>query len=106
MIRLTDAARDKIVSILDQEKATLLRFGLKGGGCTGFSYYFAIEDHRDTDDFELPLNDQYTLLVDPMSGMYLEDAEVDYKKDMMGESFVFNNPNTVTKCGCGSSVGF
>lgn len=106
MITITDKAREKIISILLEEKATLLRFGLKGGGCTGFSYYFAIENQRDADDFEFPLGDQYVLLVDPMSGMYLEGAEVDYKKDLMGESFVFNNPNTTTKCGCGSSVGF
>jgi len=41
-----------------------------------------------------------------MSNTYLQEAEIDYKKDMMGETFVFKNPNVKHSCGCGSSVGF
>lgn len=106
MIRITENARSKIVDVLIDEKARMLRFGLQGGGCNGFQYYFAVEPEKSEDDFEIPLSDGYILLVDSMSAMYLEDAEIDYKKDIMGETFVFNNPNTTTKCGCGSSVGF
>ncbi len=106
MIRITEEAKEKIISILIDEKATLLRFGLQGGGCNGFSYYFAVEEEKCDDDFEVPIGDEHTLLVDSMSSMYLEDAEIDYKKDLMGESFVFNNPNQKTTCGCGNSVGF
>lgn len=107
MIRITDKATEKMISVLMEENATTIRFGLQGGGCNGFSYFFVIEtEDKNEDDFEFPLNDKYTLLVDASSNMYLEEAEIDYKRDLMGESFVFNNPNVKTSCGCGSSVGF
>lgn len=106
MIRVSDVAKEKISSILSEEKAEFLRFGLQGGGCNGFTYFFAIEQEISEDDIRIDIDGSHTLLVDPASNMYLEEAEIDYKKDMMGESFVFNNPNQKTSCGCGSSVGF
>ncbi len=106
MIQITNSAKEKIVSILSEEKATFLRFGLQGGGCNGFTYFFAVEKELSDDDFQIDIDGSHTLLVDAASNMYLEEAEIDYKKDMMGESFVFNNPNQKTSCGCGSSVGF
>jgi iron-sulfur cluster assembly protein len=95
-----------MVDVLIDEKATVLRFGLQGGGCSGFSYFFAVEEAKSEDDMEIPLDDKCVLVVDPASNMYLEGAEIDFRKDLMGENFVFNNPNTKTSCGCGSSVGF
>ena len=107
MIKLTDLAKQKMIDVLNDEKATLLRFGLQGGGCNGFQYFFAVEEAQNMeDDFEYPLDDTHTLLVDAASSMYLEEATIDYKKDLMGESFVFSNPNQKTSCGCGSSVNF
>lgn len=106
MITVTDLAKEKIIDVLISENSKVLRFGLQGGGCTGFQYYFSAEATKEEDDQVLPLDDERILVVDSMSMMYLESAEIDYKKDIMGETFVFNNPNTTTKCGCGSSVGF
>jgi iron-sulfur cluster assembly accessory protein len=106
MIRITDKAKEKIVSILSEEKSTYLRFGLQGGGCNGFTYFFAVEETLEEDDFQIAIDGSHTLLVDAASNMYLEEAEIDYKKDLMGESFIFNNPNQKTSCGCGSSVSF
>ena len=106
MITITEKAKERMISVLIDEKSTLLRFGLQGGGCNGFNYYFAVEKEKSEDDFEYPLDETHILLVDAASSMYLEEAEIDYKKDLMGETFVFNNPNTKSSCGCGSSVGF
>lgn len=106
MIKITEKAKEKIIDVLIEERASLLRYGLEGGGCNGFQYFFRVEQNKDDDDYEILLGDRYSLLVDPMSMMYLKDAEIDYKKDIMGETFVFNNPNTAGKCGCGSSVSF
>jgi len=106
MISVTDRAKEKMISVLIDEKSSFLRFGLQGGGCNGFTYYFAVETEQQEDDLSIVLDDTHMLLVDSMSMMYLTDAEIDYKKDLMGESFVFNNPNATTHCGCGSSVGF
>jgi len=106
MIKITENAKEKMSSILLEEQATFLRFGLQGGGCNGFTYFFSVEQEMSEDDFEIEIDASHTLLVDAASNMYLEEAEIDYKKDLMGESFVFNNPNQKTSCGCGSSVGF
>jgi len=106
MIKITETAKEKIIDVLIDEKSSLLRFGLQGGGCNGFQYYFQVEKQKEEDDLEIPLADGYTLIVDSMSMMYLEEAEIDFKKDIMGENFVFNNPNQKTSCGCGNSVGF
>lgn len=106
MVGVTDAAKEKMLDVLIDNKASFLRFGLQGGGCNGFQYYFAIEENKEEDDHIVQLDDTHSLLVDSASMMYLHEAVIDYKKDLMGESFVFNNPNVSTQCGCGSSVGF
>lgn len=106
MIHITDAAKAQMISVLMEENAPMIRFGLKGGGCNGFSYFFLVESTMNEDDVEFPLDSNYKLVVDASSNMYLEGAEIDYKKDLMGENFVFNNPNSTGSCGCGSSVSF
>jgi iron-sulfur cluster assembly accessory protein len=106
MIRVTESAKERMIDVLTNENASILRFGLQGGGCNGFQYFFAVEEKQEEDDFEIPLDEMHVLVVDAASNMYLEEAEIDYKRDIMGDSFVFNNPNTKTSCGCGSSVGF
>jgi iron-sulfur cluster assembly protein len=106
MVRITDKAKEKIISILKEENSPFLRFGLQGGGCNGFTYFITLDKEIAEDDFQIPIDNSYTMLVDAASNMYLEEAEIDYKKDMMGESFIFNNPNQKSSCGCGSSVGF
>jgi iron-sulfur cluster assembly accessory protein len=106
MIRITEAAKERMIAVLKEDNASLIRCGLQGGGCNGFQYYFMIEQAQEEDDFEYPLDDTFKVIIDATSNMYLENAEIDYKKDLMGESFVFNNPGVKTSCGCGSSVAF
>jgi iron-sulfur cluster assembly accessory protein len=106
MITVTENAKQKIISILNEENAEFIRFGLRGGGCNGFTYFLQIETNSPEEDDTVITLDDRALLVDSMSLMYLNDAEIDYKKDLMGESFVFNNPNITGHCGCGSSVNF
>lgn len=108
MITITDKAKEKLKDILIDEKASLVRFGLKGGGCHGMEYYILIEQNKQDDDFEYEINPEmnFIMVVDSMSNMYLENASVDYQSNMMGEQFVFNAPNAVSKCGCNSSVSF
>jgi len=106
MIKITDAAKAKMISVLIEENASLIRFGLKGGGCSGMQYYFIVEENQDEDDTEYLLDETHKLVVDSHSGMYLNDAEIDFKKDLMGENFTFNNPNSTGSCGCGASVSF
>jgi iron-sulfur cluster insertion protein len=106
MIKITDNARSKMIDVLVDEKSSVLRFGLQGGGCSGFQYFFSVDQTKEDDDTVYPLDDSHVLVVDPISMTYLEESEIDYKKDLMGESFTFHNPSQKTSCGCGNSVGF
>ena len=106
MIQITDNARERLISILIEEDKKAIRFGLQGGGCSGFSYYFGLEDEINDDDLEIQLDTTHIMIVDSISSMYLDGSQVDYKSDVMGDNFVFNNPNSTTTCGCGNSTSF
>jgi len=104
MIEITEAAAVKIKDILAEENNPNLRLRMfvQGGGCSGFSYGFTLDEEQNEDDFEITKED-VTVLVDSMSYQYLVGATVDYKDDLMGSQFVIQNPNATTTCGCGSS---
>jgi len=106
MITISESAKTKIKDILLEENnpKVALRTFVQGGGCSGFSYGFTLDEEINEDDFEIPLDD-YKILVDSMSMQYLTGAEIDYKEELMGSSFVIKNPNATTTCGCGSSFG-
>ena len=104
MITLTESSRNKIKDLLSDEgnPELALRTFVQGGGCSGFSYGFTFDEIANEDDFEVPL-DEFRVLVDSISMQYLTGAEIDYKEDLIGSSFVIKNPNATTTCGCGSS---
>ena len=104
MIDITDSAKNKIKDILYDEgnpKMSLRTF-VQGGGCSGFSYGFTLDEEKNEDDFEIVL-DEFKILVDAMSMQYLQGASIDYKEEAMGSQFVIKNPNAQSTCGCGSS---
>lgn len=102
-VTFTEAAASKVASILaDEESAKALRVFVKGGGCSGFQYGFSLEETVEEDDFEFETNG-VKLIVDAMSMQYLEDATIDYVETLSGSNFSISNPNSVSKCGCGSS---
>jgi len=86
----------------DEPKKLYLRVGVKGGGCSGFSYSLDLTESVTQDDEQ---SEQYGVEVvcDPKSNLYLEGTTVDFKDELMGRGFVFNNPNATSTCGCGSS---
>jgi iron-sulfur cluster insertion protein len=99
MIILTDNAKNQISEILSDGSGKYVRAFISGGGCSGFNYGFTIEDAQEEDDFVLD-----SLLVDPMSMQYFENATIDYVSDKLkGSQFVISNPNAKSTCGCGSS---
>jgi len=106
MITISDSAKEKIKDILLEENnpKLALRTFVQGGGCSGFSYGFTLDEEMNEDDFEIPL-EGFRVLVDAMSMNYLTGAEIDYKEEVMGSSFTIKNPNATTTCGCGSSFG-
>ena len=106
MIKITDLAKEKIIDVLIGENSKTLRFGLQGGGCSGFQYHFSTEAEIEEGDTKYQLDDNHIMLVDSVSWMYLDNVEIDYRRDVMGENFVFINPQVKTSCGCNKSVGF
>lgn len=104
MIDISEAAVSKIRDILidEQNPRAKLRTFVQGGGCSGFSYGFMLDEDQNEDDFVIE-RDGVTILIDSMSMQYLQGAEIDYKDDLMSTSFVIKNPNATTTCGCGSS---
>ena len=79
-----------------------LRVFVQGGGCSGFSYGFTFDEVKNEDDFDFNY-EEVQVLVDTMSMQYLQGATIDYREDVMGSSFVINNPAAKSTCGCGSS---
>ena len=106
MITITESAKIKIKDILLEENnpQLSLRTFVQGGGYSGFSYGFTLDDEVNEDDFAVSL-DEFKVIVDAMSMQYLQGAVIDYKEELMGSSFVIKNPNATTTCGCGSSFG-
>ncbi|HLP86147.1 MAG TPA: iron-sulfur cluster insertion protein ErpA [Phycisphaerales bacterium] len=103
---LTETAAREIKTIIQQQELdadkVCLRVGVKGGGCSGFSYILDLtETKKDTDEqFE---QHGVRIIVDPKSLLYLGGVTVDFKDEIMGRGFVFHNPNATASCGCGSS---
>lgn len=105
-IELTETAAREIKSIIEKQEldqeSVRLRVGIKGGGCSGFNYVLDLtEQHNDSDE----QFDQHGIAVvcDPKSYLYLNGTKIDFKDEVMGRGFVFNNPNASSTCGCGSS---
>lgn len=106
VVTLTELAAREISRIIDEQELdrdkVRLRVGVKGGGCSGFSYVLDLtETAKETDE----VFDQHgiTVVCDPKSLLYLGGTVIDFKDEVMGRGFVFQNPNASSTCGCGSS---
>lgn len=107
MITMTDAAKEKISSLLSKRQTpqAYLRIALKGGGCSGFAYHYefiAIPDSKDK-VFEF---DDIKVCIDKKSYLFLNGMEIDYLDDLLKSGLVFNAPRATRTCGCGESVSF
>ena len=106
-ITLSESAAREIKTIIQQQNLpadqTKLRVGVKGGGCSGFSYMLDLtEEPKGETDEELEAHG-VKILCDMKSYLYLNGTEIDFKDEVMGRGFVFKNPNATSTCGCGSS---
>ncbi len=102
-IVLTANAAERIAVILKNEpQGTMLRISVTGGGCSGFQYNYDLVKSLDDDD-HVAEKDGVKVLVDSVSLMYMDGAELDFVDDLIGQSFQINNPNAVAGCGCGTS---
>jgi iron-sulfur cluster insertion protein len=103
-MKIRESAVTRLRELRAEENDANLKFRVfvQGGGCSGMQYGFTFDEAQNEDDFDFQYED-LTVLVDSMSMEYLRGAEIDWREDAMGASFVINNPNAQTTCGCGSS---
>ena len=83
-----------------------IRLGIRGGGCTGYSYLFEFEDREPRASDHVLVKDGVRVVVDPKSMLLLKGTEVDFETGIRGHGFKFTNPNTQGSCGCGESITF
>ncbi len=103
---LTEKAAVEVKRIIGDQKleeGTVLRVGVTGGGCSGFSYALGFDKN-----FDEKVDSKYEfhgvpVIVDKKSALYLDGTTVDFHEGMDKRGFTFDNPNAVKSCGCGSS---
>ena len=98
-IEFTDTAKKEIERIvLKKGLNTYFRISVKGGGCSGFKYNFSFDDKVNEND-----NLFGKTVIDKDSLKIIDGSKIDFKKELMGNSFVINNPKASSSCGCGLS---
>ena len=102
-IQLTPQAIEEAKRLMAKEsrQGVGLRVGVKGGGCSGLSYFMDFDQKKEK-DMELDF-DGVKVLVDPKSDLYLNGTTLDYKDTLQEKAFRFINPNANKTCGCGES---
>ena len=98
-IEFTDSAKEEIKRVISEKGPKVyFRISVQGGGCSGFKYNFSLDDKIKKDDniFEKTLIDKNSLKI-------INGSIIDFKKELIGNSFVINNPKANSSCGCGLS---
>ncbi len=103
-VAITDSAVEQLHQIRVQENIPadyFLRVGVKGGGCSGFTYVLGFDQVQDNDDhFEI---NGLPVVMNKAHAIYLLGMEVDFVNGLDNRGFTFNNPNATSTCGCGTS---
>ena len=98
-IEFTDRAKEQIEKIITQDQLKkFFRISVKGGGCSGFKYNFSFDNKINNEDVLFG-----KAVIDDASLNIISGSTIDFKKEMIGESFVINNPKASSSCGCGLS---
>lgn len=103
-ITITSTAITQLKRIKDDQKLTAqhaLRVGVKGGGCSGFSYVLGFDVAKEGD--EMHVIDGMNVLMQKAHALYLMGMEIDWVEGLNNRGFSFNNPNADETCGCGTS---
>ena len=98
-IKFTDKALKQINQLLlTKDKRSFFRIAIKGGGCSGFQYDFSFDKNQQEDDLR-----HENVVIDKASADLLKGSEVDFVKELIGDSFKITNPQSKSSCGCGVS---
>jgi len=103
---LTEKAASEVKRIIEDQKledGTVLRVGVAGGGCSGFSYSLGFDAKFDEKVDSRYEHHGVAVVVDKKSALYLDGTTVDFYEGIEKRGFTFDNPQAVKSCGCGSS---
>lgn len=103
-ISLTESAVKQLLRIRDEQGVPAdhgLRVGVKGGGCSGFSYILGFDVAKEKDETHEIMG--LKVLMEKAHAIYLLGIEIDWSEGLNNRGFVFNNPNAKDTCGCGTS---
>jgi len=104
VINLTDQAKIRIKEMMKEETEDVrLRFGVRGGGCSGLSYAIGFDTEMNEELDIVEEIDNISVVINSQDVPIIEGTTIDYKENMMGGGFTIDNPNAVFSCGCGSS---
>lgn len=102
-ILVTSSAFEAIASqIKSRGRGLGVRIGVKASGCSGMSYVFEFCDQKNPEDLVITQGN-VSVVVDPVSLVYLNGTEIDYESSRFKSGFKLNNPNVKDSCGCGES---
>ena len=98
-IEFTEEANKQISKILsEQGVSSYFRISVEGGGCSGFKYNFSFDGKIEKEDIIFNKT-----IIDKNSLEIINGSIIDYKKELIGSSFVIENPKATSSCGCGLS---
>ena len=97
-LNFTDQALNQINIITKEQDKKFFRITVQGGGCSGFKYNFGFDTKTNEDDVVFG-----KVIIDRSSLDIISGSVVDFKKEMIGESFIIDNPQATSSCGCGLS---
>ena len=98
-LEFTESAEKQIEKITENDaNKKYFRITVQGGGCSGFKYNFSCDNNIEKDDIVFKKT-----IIDKASLEIINGSVIDFKKEMIGESFVVNNPKASASCGCGLS---
>ncbi len=105
MITLSPTAVQEVKRLIEHEQkpGLGLRVGVKGGGCSGFSYQMGLEEASPKQYDSILEQDGVKIIIDAKSLLYLDGTTIDFKSGLMGGGFEFQNPMAKKSCGCGHS---
>lgn len=103
-VAMTEQGQKHIARLLNENQMAGfgLRFGVQGGGCSGYSYLLEFEEAPAEDD-EVHTFGEVRVFVNPLHLQYVRGSVIDFKDELIGAGFHIENPNVKRKCGCGTS---
>jgi len=112
-ITITNSAQNQLKLLVKNTNESIFYFGVISGGCVAFTYIFRFISLKEKEKYtKTPKNfkvfnyDDFKIVVDKKSYLYVNGTEIDWVDKLMGKHFEFHNPNVNSSCGCGESISF